>query len=365
VAEEGLGLDVCTGGELAVALRAGFPMERVAFHGNNKSTDELARAVEHGVGRFVVDSFEEIDRLAALAADRSGGRRRAGARHGRRRGAHPRVHRHRARGPEVRLLPGSGGRREAVRRVLALPRCELVGLHSHIGSQIFDTAGFEVAAAPPRRPARRPVRDEHGSPCPSSTSAAAWASPTPPTDDPMTPGEMAELLRGIVERECAASGLPVPRLPSSPAGRSSGPRCHRLRGRHGQAGRGRWWATRTYVSVDGGMSDNIRTALYDADYTVRLASRVSEAEPVLSRVVGKHCESGDIVVRDEWLPGRPRAGGPARRRGDRRLLPLHGEQLQPRPPAARGRGARRAVHGRRPPRDRGRPAGASTRWLTA
>ena len=104
VAEEGLGLDVCTGGELAVALAAGFPAERIALHGNNKSTAELRRAVDVGVGHVIVDSFDEIDRLAAVAADRRGRPAGAGAGHRRRRGAHPRVHRHRARGPEVRLL---------------------------------------------------------------------------------------------------------------------------------------------------------------------------------------------------------------------------------------------------------------------
>ena len=102
--EEGLSLDVCTGGELAVAERAGFPMERVGFHGNNKSPAELARAVELGVGRIIVDSFHEIERLAEVVADGSADGAGDAAGHGRRRGAHARVHRHRPRGPEVRLL---------------------------------------------------------------------------------------------------------------------------------------------------------------------------------------------------------------------------------------------------------------------
>ena len=104
IEEEGLGLDVCTGGELAVALQAGFPGDRMLLHGNNKSVAELSAALDAGVGRIVVDSFDEIERLAALAAAATYDSARPGARHRRRRGAHPRVHRDRARGPEVRLL---------------------------------------------------------------------------------------------------------------------------------------------------------------------------------------------------------------------------------------------------------------------
>ena len=141
-------MDVCSGGELAVALRAGFPAERIALHGNNKSTDELVAAVEAGVGRVVVDSFHEIVRLDAVARERGVVGAGDDQGDGRRRGAHPRVHRHRARRPEVRLLDlrRADDAAEAVRRVLKADALSLVGLHSHIGSQIFDTEGFEVAA---------------------------------------------------------------------------------------------------------------------------------------------------------------------------------------------------------------------------
>ena len=116
-------------------------------------------------------------------------------------------------------------------------------------------------------------------------------------------------------------------------------------------------AVRTYVSVDGGMSDNIRTALYDADYSCTLAYRASDAAPVLSRVVGKHCEAGDIVVKDEFLPGDVAPGDLVAVPGHRRLLPVDGLQLQPRAAAAGGRGAGRGRAGAGPARDRGRPAG--------
>jgi diaminopimelate decarboxylase len=182
VAADGLGLDVCTGGELAVALRAGVPVERIALHGNNKSDDELSRALDAdgaGIGRIVVDNLEEIDRIADLAAgpgSRAPVMLRVTVGRG---GAHPRVHRHRARGPEVRLSIAGGMAAEAVRRVLARPELELLGLHSHIGSQIFDTGGFEVAA---RRvlALHAAVAREHDVRMPGARpGAAASASPTP------------------------------------------------------------------------------------------------------------------------------------------------------------------------------------------
>jgi diaminopimelate decarboxylase len=303
VAEEGLGLDVCTGGELLTAVRAGFPMDRVAFHGNNKSVAELDLALEHGVGRFVVDSVEEIARLGALAAEHGVVARvlvRVTV------GVEAHTHEFIATAHEDQkfgLSLATGAAQEAVRRVAQLPSLQLVGLHSHIGSQIFDAAGFEVAAHRLVGLAVR-LRDEDGIEVAELDLGGGMGIAYTSGEDPMTPEEMAELLRGIVRRECAAAGLPVPRLAVEPGRAVVGPsmvtvytvgtvKTVDLGG--GQA--------RVYVSVDGGMSDNIRTALYDADYTVRLASRVSEAEPVLSRVVGRHCESGDVVVRDCWLPG--------------------------------------------------------------
>ncbi|MCD6638562.1 MAG: diaminopimelate decarboxylase, partial [Nocardioides sp.] len=145
LAEEGLSLDVCSGGELTVAERAGFPMERVGFHGNNKSVAELARAVELGVGRVIVDSFHEIERLADLTAGREvpqGVMVRVTA------GVEAHTHEYIATAHEDQKFGfsiSSGDALEAVRQVLAAPGLRLLGLHSHIGSQIFDTSGFEVA----------------------------------------------------------------------------------------------------------------------------------------------------------------------------------------------------------------------------
>jgi diaminopimelate decarboxylase len=313
VDQEGLSLDVASGGELAVALRAGFPAGRIAVHGNNKSVDELVAAVEAGVGRIVLDSFHEIVRLDAVARERGVVapvmvRVTVGVE------AHTHefiatAHEDQKFGFSIAGGPDSVAA-EAVRRVLAAPNLSLTGLHSHIGSQIFDTEGFEVAA---HRVVRflAQLHKEHGGDALAALTALdlgggfgiAYRADETPVDVP----ELAEELRGIVKRECHAAELDVPAIVVEPGRALIGPSMVTLY----EVGTtkdvpldGR--ASRRYVSVDGGMSDNIRTALYDALYDCRLASRGSVMDggedAVLSRVVGKHCESGDIVVRDCWLP---------------------------------------------------------------
>jgi diaminopimelate decarboxylase len=192
----------------------------------------------------------------------------------------------------------SGDALEAVRRVRELDSLELVGLHSHIGSQIFDTSGFEVSA---RRMTglMAQVRDEHGVELPELDLGGGLGIAYLPADDPTDPATFAKDLRAIVERECAAAGLAMPRLAVEPGRALVGPSAVTLY----EVGTVKDVdGIRTYVSVDGGMSDNVRTALYDADYTCALASRGSDAPPMLARVVGRHCESGDVVVKDCWLP---------------------------------------------------------------
>ncbi|WP_214403483.1 diaminopimelate decarboxylase [Pseudonocardia lacus] len=313
VDQEGLSLDVASGGELAVALRAGFPAERIAMHGNNKSTDELAQAVRAGVGRIVLDSFHEITRLDAVARE-----------HGvvapvmvrLTVGVEAHTHEFIATAHEDQKFGFSiagatdSAAAEAVRRVLAASNLELVGLHSHIGSQIFDTEGFEVAA---HRVVRflAQLHKEHGSDALTALTSldlgGGFGIAYRAEETPVDVAQLADELRGIVKHECHSADLDVPAIVVEPGRALIGPSAVTvyevgtlkdvpLDGR----------ASRRYVSVDGGMSDNIRTALYDAFYDCRLVSRSSErdgtGESVLSRVVGKHCESGDIVVRDCWLP---------------------------------------------------------------
>ncbi|WP_406282736.1 diaminopimelate decarboxylase [Embleya sp. NBC_00896] len=298
IAEEGLNLDVCTAGELAVALSAGMDPARIAFHGNNKSNAELDRALEVGVGRIIVDSFEEISRLAFLA-DRRGVTQKVLVRITV--GVEAHTHEFIATAHEDQKFGFSladGQAAEAVRRIRKLDSLELIGLHSHIGSQIFDTAGFEVAA---HRVVGLlvAVRDEHGVELPEIDLGGGLGIAYTAADDPQAPAVIAAALFDIVRRECAAAGLAAPRLSVEPGRAIAGPGTFTLY----EVGTIKpLEGLRTYVSVDGGMSDNIRTALYDAEYTVTLVSRASDAAPMLSRVVGRHCESGDIIVRDAYLP---------------------------------------------------------------
>ena len=304
LAEEGMFLDVCTGGELAVALAGGMPPERIGLHGNNKSVAELTRAVEAGVGRIVVDSFQEIDRLTRIARER---------------GVRPRVmvrvtvgveahtHEYIATAHEDQKFGFSlsgGAAREAVERILADDVLELRGLHSHIGSQIFDTDAFEVAA---KRVLglQADIRSTHGIEPPELDLGGGFGIAYTSQDDPRRPAELADALRRIVKEDCDALGLAVPRLSFEPGRAVVGPAVFTLY----EVGTVKDVdGIRTYVSVDGGMSDNIRTALYDASYSATIAGRASAAPPMLARVVGKHCESGDIVVKDEFLPADVQPG---------------------------------------------------------
>ena len=302
VHQDGLFLDTCSGGELAVALRAGVPGERIALHGNNKLESEIDRAVAAGVGRIVIDSFTEIARVAGAA-------RRAGV-------VQPvmirvtvgveaHTHEYMSTAHEDQkfgLSLAEGEAAAAIAAVVAAPELELRGLHSHIGSQIFDTGGFEVAA---RRllSLHAGVERDHGLVLPELDLGGGYGIAYTSEHDPLEPKALADQLADIVLRECRALGVDVPRVSVEPGRAIAGPSAFTLY-RVGtikdvplDGG-----ASRRYVSVDGGMSDNIRTALYDADYSCTLASRTSTAVSVLCRVVGKHCESGDVVVRDEFLP---------------------------------------------------------------
>ena len=309
IRDDGLFLDVCSGGELAVAIRAGMPGSRIGMHGNNKSLAELEAAVDYGVGRIIVDSFEEIDRLAAVAA-RLG--RTASVLVRVTVGVEAHTHEFIATAHEDQKFGfslASGAAAEAVRRILAhAPHLRLLGLHSHIGSQIFDTSGYEVSA---RRILRlhAEIAREHGIEMPELDLGGGFGIAYTSEHDPLPPKSLAAEMADIVDRECRANGVGIPRISIEPGRAIAGPSTFTLY----QVGtvkqvRLDGGASRSYVSVDGGMSDNVRTALYDADFSCTLAGRASNATPVLTRVVGKHCESGDIVVKDEFLPADIVAG---------------------------------------------------------
>jgi diaminopimelate decarboxylase len=305
VDEEGLALDVCSGGELAVALHANFPPERIALHGNNKSIAELTTAVKAGVGHVVVDSMTEIDRLDAIAGEAGVVQDvliRVTV------GVEAHTHEFISTAHEDQkfgLSLASGAALAGVRQVFGAANLRLVGLHSHIGSQIFDVAGFEIAA---RRVLGllRDVVAEFGVEKTAQISTVDLGGGLGisylPQDDPPPMEELAGKLKIIVADESAAVGLPSPKLVVEPGRAIAGPGTVTLY----EVGTVKDVAIsptahRRYVSVDGGMSDNIRPALYGADYDIRLVSRISEAAPTLARIVGKHCESGDIIVRDTWV----------------------------------------------------------------
>jgi diaminopimelate decarboxylase len=312
IEEEGLSLDVCSGGELAVALHAGFPPERMALHGNNKSLDELTDAVRAGIGHVVLDSMIEIERLDAIAGQLGTVQDvlvRVTV------GVEAHTHEFISTAHEDQkfgLSAANGQAMAAIRRVFETDHLRLVGLHSHIGSQIFDVAGFELAA---HRVIGllHDVVEEFGAAKTAQISTidlgGGLGISYVPHDDPPPVEELAAKLSVIVRNESALAGLPEPRLMVEPGRAIAGPGTITLY----EVGTIKDVAIasnvqRRYVSVDGGMSDNIRTALYGAEYDVRLVSRSSDAVPTLARIVGKHCETGDIVVRDTWVNGDVRPG---------------------------------------------------------
>ncbi len=300
--EEGLHIDVCTAGELEVALRAGVDPAKILFHGNNKSVAELEKAVDAGVGRIVIDSLIEIERLNKVAALRGVTQQvfiRLTV------GVEAHTHEFIATAHEDQkfgLSVSSGAALAAAEAVIAAEALSLVGLHSHIGSQIFDAAGFEVAAHRVVDMAAK-IRDEFDFTVTELNLGGGMGIAYVEGDDPINVNHMAKAIHDIVITECARVHLPVPKLCVEPGRAIVGGTAITVY----EVGTVKpvdvdGGNIRHYLSVDGGMSDNIRTALYDAEYTVALASRSTDSVAAVSRVVGKHCESGDIVVRDAWLP---------------------------------------------------------------
>ncbi len=308
IAQEGLGLDVCSGNELVVALRGGMNPAKIGMHGNNKTVEELRLGLESGVGRIIVDSLDEITRIEQLAAEFDVTARvlvRVTT------GIEAHTHEYIATAHEDQKFGFSiqGGQAlMALVRCQSSPRIQLLGVHSHIGSQIFDTGAFEVAA---RRTMRLIAQflQATGIDLPELDLGGGFGIAYTADDTPSTPDELSASLREIVEHERRAYGLTEPRYSIEPGRAISGPSAMAiytvgtvklvdLEGGH----------QRTYISVDGGMSDNIRPALYAAEYSAVLANRASSAQPMLCRVVGKHCEGGDILVRDVFLPADIRPG---------------------------------------------------------
>ena len=297
VTAAGLNIDVCSAGELAVALAAEVDPARLGFHGNNKSLSEIDRAVGTGVGAIVIDSVVEIERVAEAAT-----------RHGRLQpvrlrinsGVHASTHEYLATAREdqkfgIPLADAAA----AVALIRARPSLAFLGLHSHIGSQIFEFDGFAEAA---RRLFALHAELLEGGPVPELNLGGGFGIAYTSVDEPLSIDEIAVRFADIVADGAAELDIPVPIVAIEPGRSIVGPSTTTLYtvGTIKDVLVGT--ATRKYVSVDGGMSDNIRPSLYSADYSARLANRSSVVEPALVRVAGKHCESGDILVHAEYLP---------------------------------------------------------------
>ena len=302
IKEIGIGIDVSTGGEMAVALAGGIDPSKIEVHGNNKSIAEIEKAISIGVETIVIDSMYEIDRVAAAAS---------------RLGKVQRVH--------LRLTPGiqahthesistahedvkfgfsiaSGAAWEAITKVHAQASLELRGIHAHIGSQIFGFESFEMLA-------ERFVtflakyRDEFKKELPELDLGGGYGIAYLEGEKTVDAHDAMQALANAVKKHCSEFNLQIPRVSIEPGRAIVGPTMFTLyevgtvkdvtleNGSH-----------RRYISVDGGMSDNIRPSLYGAEYTTILANRTSTATHVSSRLVGKHCETGDIVIREIDLP---------------------------------------------------------------
>jgi len=297
--DDGLNIDVCSGGELAVALAGGAPAARLGLHGNNKSLGEIDRAVSAGLGAIVLDSLIEIERVADAAARHS---RVQGVRLRVNSGVHASTHEYLATAREDQKfgipladVPAT------VALIRARPELEFLGLHSHIGSQIFETDGFAEAA---RRLFAVHVELLADGPVPELNLGGGFGIAYTSADVALPIDVLAANLADAVSGLAAEFGVDVPVIAIEPGRSIIGPSTTTLY----TVGTIKdvlvdGTAVRKYVSVDGGMSDNIRPALYAADYSARIANRTSNADAALVRVAGKHCESGDIVVHADYLPG--------------------------------------------------------------
>ncbi len=300
--EEGLGVDVASGGELALALRGGVPGELITLHGNNKSDAELTRALEVGVGHIVVDSLTEIEVLAELAASLGV---RAPVLVRVTTGVHAGGHEYIATSHEDQkfgLSLATGAALDGLRAAHAAPSLDLRGIHTHIGSQILSIDAFRESAERMLR-LRADFAAETGYELPEVDLGGGYAIAYTPEGEAMDIEKVSLEIADAVAEGVAAAGAGWPRIGIEPGRAIAGPAGTTLytvgvvkQVSLDEGGR------RQYVAVDGGMSDNMRTITYGAEYTAAIASRVSSAPEVLSRVVGKHCESGDIVVRDVDLP---------------------------------------------------------------
>jgi len=303
ISEAGIGIDVCTGGELAVALAANFPADRIEVHGNNKSEEEIRAAIEVGVAKIVIDSMQEIERVDRIAKAAN-----------------------KVQKVLLRITPGveahtheaistahedvkfgfsiaSGAAWKAINAAQSAANISLEGLHCHIGSQIFENEGFILATKRLLELSAK-FRDEFKSELLELDLGGGYGIAYLAGDKTFDPNQVMAALAELVTSECNRHNLKVPKISIEPGRAIAGPTTTTLyevgTTKDVELDGGK---TRRYIAVDGGMSDNIRPGLYGAKYSALLANRTSSATAINSRLVGKHCESGDIIIRDIDLPG--------------------------------------------------------------
>jgi diaminopimelate decarboxylase len=298
LADEGLGLDVVSGGEIALAQAAEFPLERAYFHGNNKSRAELQEAMRVGIGRVVIDSFHEIELLDEVA--RAAGRKQAVLLRVTP-DVDPHTHSHITTGvldSKFGFALAEGQAEDAMRRALAAPGLDVAGVHCHIGSQLFETEPYAQAIDKVLGFAAEMSR-KHGLGLREFSPGGGIGLQYLRDEAPPPVAVFAETIASAVKASCERYGLSLPRVVVEP-GRS-------IVGRAGVAlyevgARKEVPGIRTYVAVDGGMADNIRPAIYGSKYEALAASRALAPAEETVTIVGKYCESGDVLVRDVKLP---------------------------------------------------------------
>ncbi len=298
VEEEGLSLDVVSDGELYTALEAGFPARKIHFHGNNKTPEEIAMGLDAGIGCFVVDNFTEIALLNAMAGER-GIRAKALLRITP--GVEAHTHEFISTGQEDSKFGfnlAGGAAFEAVKASVAAPHVELLGVHSHIGSQIFEVEGFRLAAEKVADFAVD-VKAKLGVSFAVVNLGGGFGIRYVEGDRPLPIAEYVKAITGAVKEKFGAHGLPLPSIWVEP-GRSivgdAGTTLYTVGSVKDIPG------VRKYVAVNGGMTDNPRPALYDAVYEAVLANRANDAAEETVSVAGKCCESGDMLIWDVDLP---------------------------------------------------------------
>ena len=311
VAAEGLGVDTASRGELTLALRAGVDPDRIGLHGNNKSDEEIRLALESGIHRIFIDSMDEVHQIERIAASlgvsapvmvrlksgiHAGGNEYIATAH---------------EDQKFGLSLATGQAYEAVAAIKDAAHLDFRGLHSHIGSQIFGTEAFAEAARIVVDFAAR-LKAELDLEVPAiDLGGGVGIAYTAQDPEPTSPVELARALAGVVRERCAHHGLPIPHVSVEPGRSIVGPamvmlyRVGVVKDISLEGG-----GVRRYVAIDGGMSDSIRPVLYGAAYTATLANRDPEQALELARcrIVGKHCESGDIIIRDIDLPADIVAG---------------------------------------------------------